>query len=161
MTEVPMLRFKIPVLAILICAGSFFVRSDEPKPDMPKPGATEQTPQSSYFQDSGSQVDRLVDRIRFKIAYSWMKSGEYLRLAFSSVPDSLPAKQRDAEARIKIKTDELVEKGKDAVREAAGKAADTVSEKGVELKKDLEKTGSEIVGEADREIRQKTDKIFQ
>ena len=90
-----------------------------------------------------------------------MKSGEYLRLAFSSVPDSLPAKQRDAEARIKIKTDELVEKSKDAVREAAGKAADTVSEKGVELKKDLEKTGSEIAGEADKEIRQRTDKIFQ
>ncbi|MBQ9338184.1 MAG: hypothetical protein IJS14_12910 [Lentisphaeria bacterium] len=157
-------RFFIPVLAILFCAGSFFVRAEETKPSGEKPAGTEQSeqsPQSRYFQDSGSQVDRLVDRIRFKIAYSWMKSGEYFRLAFSSVPDSLPAKQRDVQSRIEIKKDELVEQGKEAVRSAAGQAADKIAEKGAELKDDLGKAGSEIVEETRKDIKEKTDKIVQ
>lgn len=156
MTELPMPRFPIRFLAILLCAGSFFVRSAETAP-----AETAEPVRSRYFQDSGSQVDSLIDRIRFKISYSWMKSGEYLRLAFSSVPDSLPAKQRDVQARFEIKKDELVEQGKEAVRGAAGKAAETISEKSGELKEDLSKAGSEIADEARKEIREKTDKLIQ
>ena len=156
-----MLRFFLPVLAILFCAGSFFVRAEETGPSGQQPAGTEPAARSRYFQDSGSRVDNLIDRIRFKISYSWMKSGEYLRLAFSSVPDSLPAKQRDVQSRIEIKKDELIEQGKEAVRGAADKAAETFSEKSGELKEDLSKAGSEIVDGARKEIRENTDKFIQ
>ena len=149
-------RFRSKFLIVLFCAGSFFLGADEPAPDAGKNPAP-----SHYFQDSGSQVDSLVDRIRFKIAYSWMKSGEYLSLAFSSVPDSVPAKQRDVQARLEIKKEELTAQGREAVRNAAGQAKDAISQTGSELRSDLEKAGSEIADGAREEIRQNADKLFK
>ena len=149
-------RFRPRFLIVLFCAGSFFIRSDEPVPD-----AGQNPARFHYFQESGSQVDSLVDRIRFKIAYSWMKSGEYLSLAFSSVPDSLPAKQRDVQARLEIKKEELAAQSREAVRNAAEQTRAAISQTGSELRDDLEKAGSEIADGAREEIRQNADKLFK
>ena len=75
---------------------------------VPRPTAQ---PKSRYFADSGSQVDSLVDRIRFKIDYSWYKACEYFRLAIASFNDTAEIQKRDMAARAAIKKDELIEEG--------------------------------------------------
>lgn len=148
-------RTGIPFLFLLMLLTASPCFSAE-EPSVPAP-AQNQPPKSSYFQDSGSQVDSLVDRIRFKIAYSWEKSGEYFRLAWFAVSDSTHSKRRDAEARIAIKKDELLEKSKEKAKEAAGEVVRGISEKGKELRDDLGKIGSEVKSETVKEIREQTD----
>ncbi len=148
---------KIPLFLLIFSAAGFFILS----------GAETSRPQgkelekSSYFQNSGSQMDSLLDRIRFKIYYSWEKSGEYFRLACSSVTDSAAPKQRDAEARIILKKDDLLEKGKQTVRESARQTIQNLSRKGEELKQDLHKAGEEVKSEISDEFRKNTDQMFK
>ena len=152
-------RTGIPFLLVLLLLTACPCFSAE-GPSAPAP-AQNQPPKSSYFQDSGSQVDSLVDRIRFKIFYSWEKSGEYFRLAWFAVADSRHAKCRDAEARIAIKKDELLEKGKEKAKEAAGEVVRGISEKGKELRDDLGKIGSEVKSETMKEVRENTDQMLK
>lgn len=152
---------KIPFLCLVFLTVGCSVFSTEkpsgkaPSPAAPGPGKT------YYFQNSGSQIDSLLDRIRFKISYSWGKSGEYFRLACSSITDSVPAKARDVESRISVKKEELLEQGRQAVRETAGQAGQKLSEKGQELKEDLKKMGEEVQTEAAKEFRKNTDQLLK
>ena len=123
------------------------------------PGPVPQ-PKSRYFTDSGSQVDSLLDRIRFKIDYSWYKSGEYFRLAISSIGDSAETKKRDVESRAAIKKDELLKEGRQAIRNTADQAMRDLGRKGGELKQDIGRMGEEIKTEASRELREKTDRLL-
>ena len=152
-------RIGIPFLFLLLLLTASPCFSAE-NPSVPAPAQNE-PPKSQYFQNSGSQVDSLVDRIRFKISYSWEKSGEYFRLAWFAVSDSSHAKRRDAEARIAIKKDELLEKGKEKAKEAAGEVVRGISEKGKELRDDLGKAGSEVKAETMKEIRENTDQMLK
>ena len=154
-------RTGIPFLfVLLLLTASPCFAAEQPSAPAPAP-VENQPPKSSYFQDSGSQVDSLVDRIRFKIAYSWEKSGEYFRLAWFAVGDAGRTKRRDAEARIAIKKDELLEKGKEKAKEAAGEVVRGISEKGKELRDDLSKAGSEVKSETMKEIRENTDQMVK
>ena len=161
---------KTGVFLTALLAGSLLsadpvVQTDK-KPAPPVPSASGEDsqpgsrPKSRYFTDSGSQVDSLVDRIRFKIDYSWYKSGEYFRLAISSIGDSAEAKKRDVEARAVIKKDELLEEGKRAVQNTADQAMRDLGQKGEELKQDIGRMGEEIKTEASRELREKTDRLI-
>ena len=123
------------------------------------PGPAVPQPKSHYFTDSGSQADSLVDRIRFKINYSWYKSGEYFRLAIASLGDSAETKKRDVKARAAIKKDELIQEGKQAIQNTADQAVRDLGRKGEELKQDLGRMGEEIKTEASRELREKTDRL--
>ena len=149
-TGIPFLFF---LLLLTACPG---VSADEPAAP-----AKNEPRKSQYFQQSGSQVDSLVDRIWFKICYSWEKAGEYYRLACSSTTDSFPARRRDAEARIAIKKDELIQQGTEKVKEAAGEAVRGLSEKGRELRDDLGKMGGEVKAETVKEIRENTDQMLK
>lgn len=158
----------IPLLFIfLLNAGLLMLSADEKQPvsqSDPKSNQTAapaQETKSRYFQDSGSQVDSLVDRIRFKISFSWDKSAEYFRLACSSVTDNAAVKGRDIKAHADSKKDELLEKGRQAVRETAQQTMQDISRKGEELKQDLNKMGREVKDEASKEIRENTDKFFK
>ena len=160
----------IPLLIVLILNAAFPMFAEEKKetPEPPsrqqKPSETqspEQDKKSSYFQDSGSSVDSLVDRIRFKISFSMGKSAEYFRLACSSITDSAQTTGRDIKAHADRKKDELLEKGRQAVRETTKQAMEDISRKGDEIRQDLNKAGQEAKDEAAREIREKTDKIFK
>ena len=147
---------KKPLLLFVFTAAGFLVSGAE----------TSRTPEkepekSYYFRNSGSQVDSLVDRIRFKIFYSWEKSGEYFRLACSSITDSTAPGQRDAEARAVLKKDELLEKGKQAIRETTNQAMQNLSRKGEELKQDLHKAGEEVKSEVHDEFRKNADQMFK
>jgi hypothetical protein len=158
----------IPLLFIFLLNAGFLVLSADEKPPVseadPKntqTASTQQENKSRYFQDSGSRVDSLVDRIRFKISYSWDKSAEYFRLACSSVTDNAVSKGRDIKAHADGKKDELLEKGKQAVRETTQQTMQDISRKGEELKQDLNKMGSEVKDEAAKEVRENTDKLFK
>lgn len=154
---------------LLLNMGFQMFSADEKKPVLPSAQAqTQAQPNSSvpgkkshYFQDSGSEMDDLLDRIRFKISYSWGKSAEYFRLACSSVTDSLPAKGRDLKAHADSKKDDLLEKGRQAVRETTEQTMRDLSRKGDEVKQDLDKMGNELKSEAVKEIRENTDKMFK
>lgn len=150
----------IPLFTIFLLAAEFLVF---PATEMQNNDAGKKpaAPQSHYFQESGVQVDNLVDRVRFKIAYSWDKAWEYFRLACSSVPDAVPAKARDADSRIRLKTDELVEQGRQAVKETADRTIKDISEKGREIGEDIKKTGADIKTEAGKKIRENTDQMFK
>ena len=149
---------KIPFLFFfLLNAGFLMLSAGESVPTAPP--APEK--KSRYFQDSGLQMDSLVDRIRFKISYSWGKSAEYFHLACSSVTDTLPAKGRDIKAHADSKKDELLEKGRQAVRETAEQTMRDISRKGGEIKQDLNKMGDDLKSEASRELRESTDKVFK
>ncbi|MBO4648826.1 MAG: hypothetical protein J5806_11795 [Lentisphaeria bacterium] len=125
----------------------------------PVPGQASQ-PKSRYFTDSGSQVDSLVDRIRFKIDYSWYKAGEYFRLAIASINDTAEVQKRDIAARAAIKKDELIEEGRQAVKKSADGAIDDLGRRGEELKQDLGRIGETITTEASQEIKEKTDRLI-
>ena len=150
----------IPLLTVFLLAAEFLIFSADEKPNaqaVKKPAA----PQSHYFQESGAEVDNVVDRIRFKITYSWDKAWEYFRLACSSVPDAVPAKARDADSRIRLKTDELVEQGRQAVKDTADRTMKDLSEKSREIGEDIKKTGEDIKTEAGKKIRENTDQMFK
>ena len=115
---------------------------------------------SHYFADSGSKVDSLVDRFLFKIRYSWSKSGEYFRLAIASLGDSAETPKRDLKSRAAVKKDELIEEGRQAVRNTADQAVRGLERKGGEIKQDLGRMGEEIKTEASRELREKTDRLI-
>ena len=154
----------IPLLFILLLNAAFPIFSaDDKSGAQPSaqvhPAAPEK--KSHYFQDSGSEMDNLLDRIRFKIAYSWEKSAEYFRLACSSVTDTLPAKGRDLKAHADSKKEALLEKGRQAVRETTDKTMSDLSRRGDELKQNLDKMGNDIKSEAVKEIRENTDKMFK
>ena len=149
---------NITLFLVFSLAAGFFVLSGAETDVTAKPS---EPAKSHYFQDSGSQVDSLLDRIRFKITYSWSKSGEYFRLACSSVTDTLPAKKRDAESRLSIQKNELLEKSKQAVRETTSRTMEGLSQKGEEIRQNLNKIGGELKSEAAEEIRKNTDQIFK
>lgn len=156
----------IPLLFLfLLNAGFLMLSADEKKTDIPDGPKTLQgssgEQKSHYFQDSGSQVDSLVDRIRFKISFSWEKSAEYFRLACSSIKDNAVSKGRDIKAHADGKKDDLMEKGRQAIRETTEQTMQNISDKGEEIKQDLNKMGQEIKDDASREIRENTDKIFK
>ena len=155
-----MTRRTIPLLTVFLLAAEFLVFSVPEKPDgsvktEPAP------PKSHYFQESGAQVDNIVDRIRFKIAYSWDKAWEYFRLAGSSVTDAVPAKARDADSRIRLKTGELVEQGRQAVRETADRTVKDLTEKGREIRNDLGKAGEDLKTEAEKQLRENADQMLK
>ena len=150
----------IPLLTIFLLTAEFLVFSAAENQSSAA-GSKPAVPQSHYFQESGVQVDNLVDRLRFKISYSWDKAWEYFHLACSSVPDAVPAKARDADSRIRLKTDELVEQGRQAVRETADRAIKDLSEKGREIGEDIKKTGEDIKTEAGKKFRENTDQMFK
>lgn len=123
-----------------------------------------------YFQESGADVDSLVNRIWFKITYSWSKSGEYFRLACSSVTDSLPSKKRDIKARVQIKKEEfgkktsefkdnLMQQGRETVRDSVSSASDEISREAAELQKELDDISSELREEAGKEIQNRTGQL--
>ena len=145
------------LMLILMPAGSAVFSAEENAKETTAP----EPRRSHYFEQSGSQLDSLVDRVWFKIVYSWGKSGEYFRLACSSVTDSVPAKKRDVEARIAIKKDELLEQGKNAVRESTEQAVQELSEKGKEFRNDLDKAGAELKNETVKEIRENADQLLK
>ena len=150
----------IPLLTVFLLAAEFLLFSADEKPNagtVRKPAG----PQSHYFQESGAQVDNVVDRVRFKISYSWEKAWEYFHLACSSVPDAVPAKARDADSRIRLKTGELVEQGRQAVKDTADRTMNDLSEKGREIGEDIKKTGEDIKTEAGKKIRENTDQMFK
>lgn len=148
----------IPLLFIfLLNAGFLMLSADEKKPV----SQANKENKSHYFQDSGSQVDSLVDRIRFKISYSWDKSAEYFRLACSSVTDNAVSKGRDIKAHANSKKDELLDKGRQAVRETTQQTMQDISRKGEELKQDLNQMGREVKDGAAREVRENTDRLFR
>ncbi|MBE6372471.1 MAG: hypothetical protein E7055_10425 [Lentisphaerae bacterium] len=158
----------IPLLFIfLLNAGFLMLSADEKQPvgladrENTQTASPRQETKSRYFQDSGSQVDSLVDRIRFKISYSWDKSAEYFRLACSSVTDNAVSKGRDIKAHADSKKDELLEKGRQTVRETTQQTMEDLSRKGEELKQDLNQMGREVKDEAAKEVREKTDKFFK
>ena len=150
---IPLLTVFLLTAEFLVFSGSEMQNNDAGK----KPSA----PQSHYFQESGAQVDNVVDRIRFKITYSWDKAWEYFRLACSSVPDAVPAKARDADSRIRLKTDELVEQGRQAVKDTADRTMKDISAKGREIGEDIKKTGEDIKTEAGKQFRENTDRMFK
>ena len=154
----------IPLLFILLLNAAFPIFSaDDKSGAQPSaqvhPAAPEK--KSHYFQDSASEMDNLVDRVRFKISYSWSKSAEYFRLACSAVTDSMHAKERDLKAHAESKKDELIEKSRKAVRETTEQTMKDISRKGEEIKQDLNKMGQEIKNETAKEIRKNTDKILK
>ena len=150
----------VPLFTVFLLTAEFLVFSAS---GIPADNAEKKPspPQSHYFQESGAQVDSLVDRVRFKIAYSWDKAWEYFRLACSSVPDAVPAKARDAESRIRLKTDELVEQGRQAVKDTADRTMKDLSEKGREIGDDIKKTGENIKTEAGKQFQENTDRMFK
>ena len=168
----------VPLLTVFLLAAEFLVFSGSEMQNNAT-GKKPAGPQSHYFQESGVQVDNVVDRIRFKISYSWDKAWEYFRLACSSVPDAVPAKARDADSRIKLKTDELVEQGRQAIKDTADrtmkditekgreigedikKTGKDITEKGREIGEDIKKTGKDIKTEAGKKFRENTDKMFK
>ncbi len=151
---------SIPLLFLfLLNAGFLMLSADEKKPDGHQ--ALSEEKGSHYFQDSGSRVDSLVDRIRFKISFSWEKSAEYFRLACSSLSDDASRKGRDIKAHADRKKDELMEKGKQAIRETTEQTVQNISVKGEEIKQDLHKMGQEIKDDASKEIRENTDKLLK
>ena len=157
---------SIPLLFIVLLITGFLMLSAEEKktdsPDKPKQIQTSsEEKKSSYFQESGSHVDSLVDRIRFKISFSWEKSAEYFRLACSSIKDNAVSKGRDIKAHAEGKKDELMEKGKQAIRETTDQTMQNISGKGEEIKQDLNKMGQEIKADATKEIHENTDKFFK
>ena len=148
----------IPLLfTFLLSAGFLMLSADEKQPV----SQADQANKSHYFQDSGSQVDSLVDRIRFKISYSWDKSAEYFRLACSSVTDNAVSKGRDIKAHANSKKDKLLEQGRQAVRETTQQTIQDISRKGEELKQDLNQMGREVKDGAAKEVRENTDKLFK
>ena len=150
----------IPLLTVFLLAAEFLIFSADEKNNT-QAVKKSTAPQSHYFQESGAQVDHVVDRIRFKITYSWDKAWEYFRLACSSVPDAVPAKARDADSRIRLKTDELVEQGRQAVKDTADRTMKDLSEKSREIGEDIKKTGEDIKTEAGKKIRENTDQMFK
>ena len=157
-----------PLLFIFLLNAGFLMLSADEKPPVSR--ADQENTQtaspkletrSRYFQDSGSQVDSLVDRIRFKISFSWDKSAEYFRLAFSSVTDNAVSKGRDIKAHAESKKDELLEKGRQAVRDTTQQTMQDLSRKGEEFKQDLNQMGREVKDEAAKEVRENTDKYFK
>ena len=150
----------IPLLTVFLLAAEFLVFSDSQmqRNDTAKKPSL---PQSHYFQDSGAQVDNVVDRIRFKITYSWDKAWEYFRLACSAVPDAVPAKARDADSRIRLKTEELVEQGRQAVKDTADRTMKDLSEKSREIGEDIKKAGEDIKTDAGKKFRENTDQILK
>ena len=150
----------IPLLTVFLLAAEFLVFSGSEMQNNDA-GKKPSAPQSHYFQESGAQVDNVVDRIRFKITYSWDKAWEYFRLACSSVPDAVPAKARDADSRIRLKTDELVEQGRQAVKDTADRTMKDISAKGREIGEDIKKTGEDIKTEAGKQFRENTDRMFK
>ena len=160
----------IPLLLIFLLnvSGSLLSADEKPPVSQPDPKnvqtqtvSPKEETKSHYFQDSGTQVDGLVNRIRFKISYSWEKSAEYFRLACSSVTDNAAAKGRDIKAHADSQKDELLERGKQAVRESTRQAMQDLSGKGEELRQDLNKMGREFKDEASKEVRENTDKFFK
>ncbi len=156
----------IPLLFIfLLNTGFLMLAAEEKKTDSQAEQKQHQTSseekESHYFQDSGSRMDSLVDRIRFKISFSWEKSAEYFHLACSSVKDSAAQKGRDLKAHAAGKKDELMEKGKQTIRETTEQTLQNISEKGGEIKQDLNNMGQEIKADASKEIRENTDKFFK
>ena len=150
----------IPLLTVFLLTAEFLVF---PASEMPSDntGKKPAGPQSHYFQESGAQVDSLVDRVRFKITYSWDKAWEYFRLACSSVPDAVPAKARDADSRIRLKTEELVEQGRQAVKDTADRTMKDLSEKSREIGEDIKKAGEDIKTEAGKKFRENTDQMLK
>ena len=154
----------IPLLFILLLNVDFPMLSADDKTPVRQPAQVQSAiseKKSHYFQDSASELDNLVDRIRFKISYSWSKSAEYFRLACSSVTDTLPAKGRDIKAHAESKKDELIEKSSKAIRETTEQTMKDISRKGEEIKQDLNKMGQEIKDETAEEIRKNTDKLLK
>lgn len=158
----------IPLLFIFLLNAGFLMLSADEKQTVGRAdrentqtASPRQETKSRYFQDSGSQVDSMVDRIRFKISYSWDKSAEYFRLAWSSVTDNAVSKGRDIKAHADSKKDELLEKGRQTVRDTTRQTMEDLSRKGEELKQDLNQMGREVKDEAAKEVREKTDKFFK
>ena len=152
--KIPMFSAALLLTCLALSASS--VPETDAKSALPAPA----DPKSHYFADSGSRIDSLVDRLLFKIRYSWSKSGEYFRLAIASIGDPSETKKRDAEARAAVKKDELIEEGKQAVRNTADQAVRDLERKGGEIKQDLGRMGEEIKTEASRELREKTDRLI-
>ena len=158
----------IPLLFFFLLNAGFLMLSADEKQSVSQANqentqsaTPRQETKSRYFQDSGSRVDSLVDRIRFKISFSWDKSAEYFRLACSSITDSAAEKGRDIKAHAESKKDELVEKGRQAVRDTTQQTMQDLSRKGEELKQDLNQMGREAKDQAAKEVRENTDKFFK
>ena len=158
----------IPLLFIfLLNAGSLMLSADEKQPvgqSDPKNTQTAspyQETKSRYFQDSGSRMDSLVDRIWIKITYSWNKSAEYFHLACSAAKESGSAKKQETDAPADSKKDVLLEKGRQAVRETTQQAMKDISRKGEELRQDMNKMGREVKDNAVKEVRENTDQLFK
>ena len=157
-----------PLLFIFLLNAGFLMLSADEKPPVSRAdqenaqtASSKQETKSRYFQESGSRVDSLADRIRFKISYSWDKSAAYFRLACSSVTDKAVSKGRDIKAHADSKKDELLEKGRQTVRETTQQTMQDLSRKGEELKQDLNQMGREVKDEAAKEVRENTDKYFK
>lgn len=126
----------------------------------------------NVMQRWGEKADFHLNRIRFKISYSFYKSREYFRLAASSPRDAVPKHTRDLKSRLKAKQEDFGKQFSDFRKEAQQKGEEQIRKgvdqisKGFERQKDavsehLQKAGKEFRKEAQKEFNKQTDGLFK
>lgn len=133
-------KYSLLYFFLILSFSSLLLIAEEKKSfsDISFPKGNEK---SRIFQDSGSQVDSVFDRIRFKISYSWMKAGDYFRAAFSAGSDLLPAKKEELKQKTQAQKEALMEKGKDMLDSGRKN-----------FSKELDKAGDKLKEESAKEI---------
>lgn len=158
---------RIPKILSILFAGVTLTLSAQLKTtDSPAVKTDKkQVAQFNYFQQSGNSLDALVCRIQFKISYEWMKAREYFTLALSSPVDALPAKGRDLEARVNLKTEALGQKAADLQKQAIAAGKNKIAETAANLAGQSDKlkaqaiqAGNEWKKEAETELSKKLGK---
>ncbi|OQA86474.1 MAG: hypothetical protein BWY31_01322 [Lentisphaerae bacterium ADurb.Bin242] len=150
------------VFILLFCI-LFPLRSAEPK-RTPEPA---QTP--SAYDRTRMEVDSVLQRVRAKISYSWMRSNEYFRQMVASFEEKAAADTRKVRIKTSAQSEELKKKLNQSKTELGWKAydmyrksdavADEISRKTAKVKEEIEEMGKEFYKEASKEVEKNVDSL--
>lgn len=147
---------KTTFLVLILLFGVLFpLRSTEPK-------------QTAYDR-TRMEVDSVLQRVRAKISYSWMRSNEYFRQMVASFEEKASSETRSVQLKTAVQTDEFKKKLHQSKKELTGKAndlykksdavSDDISKKTAKVKEEIEEMGKQFYKEASKEVGKTVDSL--
>lgn len=147
----------------LLFSVSFLLHSAELK----RPPEPKQTP-SSYGR-TRTEMEGVLQRIRAKMSYSWMRSNEYFRQMAASFEEKAAADTKTIQIKASAQSEELKQKLNQSKEELGVKAyetykksdavADEISRKTAKVKEEIEAMGKEFYKEASKEVEKNVDSL--
>lgn len=115
------------------------------------------------FNQTRTEVDGVLQRVRAKISYSWMRSNEYFRLMVASAGEKVVTETDVIRSRTSVKAgefkkkaleskEEVVEKTQTFYKKQSDSISNDISEKTARVKEEIKEMGDKVYDNASQEV---------